>query len=237
MGNQSSKISHALRTNRGHTAPTRVLIKWPKDAERARRIVRRSNARPTGKLSSRKNGRQVHWESQLEREAFLLHEVDHTVLSYQEQPAEILFSLRGRTHSHIPDLLVETRTCKIFREIKSDREVGEDFVQERTALLSELLPQYGFKYDLLAESDIRCQPRLDNARFICQHAKFPIQDKERELALAVFREIGGSISWRKVQQGALGKYSVVIACQLFIEGRISLHIDQDISDDAQLSLI
>lgn len=81
----------------------------PEDSQRIRDVVLRSNARVTGKYPSLKNGRMMQWESQLEKDAFLMFEFDYTVESYCEQPAKISYTLNGKRHFHIPDIFIKKK--------------------------------------------------------------------------------------------------------------------------------
>ena len=56
----------------------------------------------------------VEWESLLERDAILLFEFSPGVVSYQEQPAEILYELEGVIHRYYPDFEVILKEKNLF---------------------------------------------------------------------------------------------------------------------------
>ena len=74
---------------------------------RARKVISRSRGRVTGKFASMKMRATIYWESQLERDAIMLMEVDPLVLAYYEQPFILEYRHEGEIHNYTPDLLVE----------------------------------------------------------------------------------------------------------------------------------
>lgn len=158
-----------------------ITIQFAAVGERARKVVRRSNYRMTGKFPSIKNGRMIHWESHYEKMAFQLLEIAPFVVSYREQPAIFKFiNLEGTSQKHFPDLMVELiNGRKLFVEVKSDRAKGDQNLMERTSLLQDLIQQNGYRYLMVYPDQIESFYYLENAEQMLWYAKtsvpFPVQ--------------------------------------------------------------
>lgn len=160
-----------------------INIHFAAEGERARKVVRRSNYRMTGKFPSFKNSRMMHWESHYEKMAFQLLEIAPFVVSYREQPATFKFSnSEGFTQTHFPDLLVELANGrKLFIEIKPDSAKEDSVLMARTSLLQDLIKQKGYRYLVIYPDQLESFYYLENAKEILWHAKlpvpFPVQQK------------------------------------------------------------
>jgi len=151
---------------------TPIKIDWPKSNQvRIRKVVSRSNHRVTGKYPSLKMGRIMQWESTLERDAFILMDVDPSVIEYHEQPAKISYYIDGNKHEHFPDVLVVRPDGSYFVEIKHDKDASKDKVATRTQLLSEQLPALGFGYLVLTETELRTGSKLENSRRLLRYGR------------------------------------------------------------------
>ena len=110
-----TKILEALTSSGLNTTPStdpaimgNITIRFAKNGEAMRKVVRRANYRMTGKFPSELNGEMVHWESMYELWSFQMLEITPSVRSYKAQPAEISYSgMDGVRHLHYPDILVE----------------------------------------------------------------------------------------------------------------------------------
>ncbi|WP_290594899.1 hypothetical protein [Arenimonas sp. SCN 70-307] len=71
---------------------------------------------------------------------------------FQEQPAELTFDWRSRSHRHYPDFLVVAGELREFWEIKNDKEAADIRFRRRAERLSELLEPLGYAYRLVAGS-------------------------------------------------------------------------------------
>ena len=70
---------------------------------RARKIISPSGGIIRGKFPSRKNGRMIHYEGLLERDAILLFEMSPNIVRYREQPEAILYPDGARLRKYTPD--------------------------------------------------------------------------------------------------------------------------------------
>lgn len=135
-----------------------------------RKIPRKSRSL-SGLLPSSKNGRQLAFESALERDLFLLLEFSPEVRRYEEQPTQIVvLHPDGREGTYVPDALVG------YHDASRPEELLEVKYEEtlRTSA-EELAPvfesanrhaqQNGLRFRVVTEREIRT-PYLKNAKFL-----------------------------------------------------------------------
>lgn len=209
-----------------------ITIEFATDKSvRMRKVVSRSNLRVTGKYPGRKAKRMMRWESKLELLAFKLHDVASYVKRFQEQPARITFFLNDEKRVHVPDLLVEIHHGYIFREIKTDEEANSPEILERTRYLSEVLPAYGYQYDILTESEIKKQPRLDNAEFLLRHARKKVGLLEWEAFRKRYVPEGG-VWWKNVLSNQCEVLDIFQICTLILDSYLLIDIENLGDSDA-----
>lgn len=201
-----------------------ITITFPDDGARARRVVSRSNYRVSGKHPGFKCRRMYHWESYLERDAFLLLEADPLVLSFREQPAVLTYEQNGEERRHYPDLLVRSRRGTEFVEVKTDKDAESEEVAARTALLQPPLADHGYGYRVWTESEIRVHPRLDNVRYLLRYGRTPVPLERVERLRQLFCKIP-DMPWGALIGGLLGPHSLQDACRLVLEGRLVMDLD------------
>ena len=163
-------------------------IKFAESGKRIREIVRRSNARMTGKFPSTKNNRMMHWESQYELETFQILEISPLVAAYNEQPAEFKYlSSDGILHMHYPDILVTLSSGNsFFIEVKPQNEETNQLLAERTALLTSLLRPMGYGYIMILPEQINSLAYLENAKQLLRYSKSPMPETIWEIARNLF---------------------------------------------------
>lgn len=194
---------------------------------RSRKVVSRSNARPTGKYPSWKMGRMLHWESENELNAFRILNCNPDVISFNEQPCEIVYVLDGQTRSHFPDILVETNSRKELWEVKPESKALELDVATRTEFLAEALPAWGYSYRLALASELARQPRQKNAFLLLGLGRRAIADCEREsIRRALARQ--GSLLWSDACRGEYSVRGREILCNLVLSGILAIDMNSPI---------
>lgn len=196
-----SKHGHISPEKNATNISASIDIQFAYEGERARKVVRRSNCRMTGKQPSTKISRMVHWESNYEKEVFQLLEIAPFVASYCEQPATFKYKNGdGVIHTHYPDLFVElVNGIKLFLEIKPDSAKGDVFLLNREKLLKKLLTLRGYIYFQVYPNQIESYHYLENAQHMLWHAKVPapypvklkiqkLLEREKEVALGTLIE-------------------------------------------------
>lgn len=153
---------------------------------RARRVVKRSNARITGKYPGWKARRMLQWESPHERNAMRLLDACPAVVSFNEQPCEIHYVMHGEKRKHYPDLLVQGNHWKEFWEIKTRSDAEQPEVAERSAFMAKALPAYGYGYRIVLAEDLKLECRLKNAKRLLKLGRIDIPSLERERIRQMF---------------------------------------------------
>lgn len=90
-----------------------------------RKVVHRANRKHVGYFPSRKIGRQVAFESLLERNYFFLLEYDPEVENFCEQPLDITFLHNGKKRHYYPDVAVERNGQIHIVEIKPSSKLND----------------------------------------------------------------------------------------------------------------
>lgn len=138
---------------------------------RAREVVRRTGGILRGFVPSRKNGRTVHHEGLLERDAITLFEAHQRVVQYREQPLVIHYPDGQRLRRYTPDfeLLLETGETLLV-EIKPERSLQTADVQHKLRCIAAHMERTAQSFVVVDSSVIRKEPRLSNLRQILQQA-------------------------------------------------------------------
>lgn len=202
-----------------------LAIDFPANGARARKVVTRSRARPTGKHPSWKMNRMVQWESPHERNAFRRLDVTPEVITFEEQPAVITYRLKGVVHKHFPDILVRYRYKQEFWEVKTSADASLDEVAARTALMERLLPSLGFTYRMALAEDLAKEPRLSNAIQLLKGGRTPVPLLAWEHLRHAFAR-SPAISWGDILDGALGNDGMRNVCRLILEGHLSMDMSK-----------
>jgi len=193
-----------------------------------RSVVSRSRTRPTGKYPSWKMNRMLEWESNSELLAFRLLDCDPKIRRFVEQPCEIVYIIGGETRRHYPDIYVEYQFEKQLWEVKDDSSASEADLVARTKLLTEGLKAHGFTYRLVLASELRKQPRLQNANILLSHGRGSIEEIGRERVRLIIQR-AGSLSWGGACAGEYGQNGRQILCRLILEGVLTTDMDQPLS--------
>ncbi|HWW05902.1 TnsA endonuclease N-terminal domain-containing protein [Collimonas sp.] len=130
---------------------------------RAREPIGRSFGLVRGKFPSRKIGRMVHWESQLERDAVKLFEFSSGISAYREQPMRVYYGHDGKTRRYTPDFEITLHTGEIqFIEVKPLQKTLDPQESARLARIQDHFDQNGNTLRVITEVDIRQKQLLEN---------------------------------------------------------------------------
>lgn len=209
------------------TAVPEVKINFPKDGKiRSRKVVSRSNARNTGKYPSWKMGRMMQWESVHEGNAMRILDASPHVTAFHEQPCEIIYSMNGEQRRHYPDFMVIEGNLREFWEVKTEADANSAEVAERTAFLTELLPEYGYSYRVVLAEALAKQPRLDNVKRLNKLGRQPISILEQERVRRLFTH-EPVITWGMLEQ--VSPQTLRNVSRLILEGKLCIDFNQPIS--------
>ncbi|MES2012349.1 MAG: TnsA endonuclease N-terminal domain-containing protein [Pseudomonadota bacterium] len=209
-----------------------IEINFPTNGKiRSRKVVSRSNAHNTGKYPSWKMQRMMQWESTHEGNAMRILDATPSVVSFNEQPCEIVYTLHGVKRRHYPDLMVVEPHRRELWEVKTARDANEPEVAERTAYLTDVLPAYGYGYRMVLAEVLATQPRLDNVKRLNKLGRHPVSGLEQESIRRIFMQ-------EPVLQWGMFEAQSPIALQhisrLILEGKLHIDLHQPINAASQI---
>lgn len=196
-----------------------LTIEWAKPGQRARKIVRRSNLRVTGKFPSFRNNTSVHWESFNERDCFIRLDANPRIVSFKEQPATLTYFLNGKTYKHFPDLFVVGNGRAGFIEVKSHTDPDLCEAIERGDAIRPVLLMQGFDYFVVTDLEIRQEPQFSDAKILLRLGRNPVSDIRKEQLRRFF--LRKPPRWRDIVSGTFGENAVFDVCRLLLEGYFS----------------
>jgi hypothetical protein len=127
---------------------------------RKRKVITRSGARTRGCYFSLKSSRLIEWDSPLENDALHVMEFDDRIAFLRGHQEEIRVD---GLFIAFPDLFTELvdGTIEIV-EVKDDFALTKPEVLQRLAQIAAHYERAGVRYRVMAEQEIRQQPRLRN---------------------------------------------------------------------------
>lgn len=149
-----------------------------------------------GLFWSRKNGCLVPFESGLERDCCLHLESLPSITGYKAQPGLVTYRMGGRMRKAYPDFLVVDQHQNLI-EVKHSDKASRPEMQEKVAILQQLLADRGFRYGVLTERDIRT-PRLKVVRAVYTQARLGTHPQLRSALLDWIATEPGQASYEEV---------------------------------------
>lgn len=150
-----SKKRNVVPLGTQHRAALRSKIEFQAEHNRSREPVTRSRGAVRGRFPSKKMGRMVDWESQLERRACYRFEFSTAVLTFQEQPQPIRFRIGDQLVKYTPDFelsLINGETW--FVEIKPYDHLQRPDLSERLSLASEWYRSNGNRFVVITDKEL-----------------------------------------------------------------------------------
>lgn len=222
-------------TNTRRTSEITSVIFATPEQVRARKVVTRSRARSTGKFPSLKMHRMLQWESEHEKNAMYLLEANPAVTELREQPCVIHYSDGSGPRLHYPDIYVVIDGVKEIWEVKTEAEALRCETKFRTALMTRLLPEHGYRYKQILDVDLKKQPFLNNAKTIVHGGVRPVSLREWE-GLRRILEREGHLRWSDACSGAYGAWGRHMLCRLALDGQLEFNRASILSAATQFSI-
>lgn len=124
-----------------------------------------------GYFPSRKNRRQISFESTFERDLFYLLELDPDVVCYEEQPITVQLEWDGVQFTYTPDVCVVLRSLDvpIYYEVKPSI---EDFPGNKKKAMDCWASIHDVKFEVIDASHIRSGIALERAKFLYPYLRF-----------------------------------------------------------------
>ena len=149
---------------------------------RAREPISRSFGLIRGKFPSRKMGRMIHWESQLERDAIMLFEFSPGIAAYREQPLKTQYVIDGKVRRYTPDFeLTFNSGSKELIEIKPAQKLLCREELRRFACIQGHLNANGHVFRILTEREIRQSVLLENLNVLLRYRQAALTPFERRV--------------------------------------------------------
>jgi hypothetical protein len=206
----------------------------PEDQLRSRKVVSRSNSRPTIKYPSWKNQRMIQCESVYELNACFLLDSDNSVIGFHEQPCRIDYITPKAKRSHYPDFLVEkSNGTKEFWEVKADLEFEKEDVILREELLRGLLPDLGYEYRLVCGKSMRSGFRLKNAHYLVRNGRTPLDMTVFNLALEYFTKYE-ACEWKDFSVFDDAIKNRLVLARLILEGYVLFDPNESLSESSRV---
>jgi hypothetical protein len=135
------------------------------------RKIKKSYRSVTGYFMSRKNNRQLAFESTLEHDFYLTLEFDPSVISFEEQPFKLQYVCNGVNRFYTPDSLVHYRNSSTVYEVKYQAEYDSDEeLRQKLSCITEQIENER-KYSFRIFTDITVdQVYLQNLKFLYKFA-------------------------------------------------------------------
>jgi TnsA endonuclease N terminal len=146
-----------------------------------------------GKFPSLKAGRNVWWESLLERDYIHLLEFDSDVTKYEEQPVRVAYPFEGRVRHYTPDFLVERKDGRrIIVEVKSKEKASTEEFRLFLLAVAPVIQKLGYEFLVATEEMIRVEPLLENIKILWGYSRIPFFSRHQVLCRKFLRENDGA---------------------------------------------
>ena len=138
---------------------------------RSREVVRPTGGIVRGKFPSRKNGRMIHHEGLLERDAIYHFETSPAIVRYREQTATVHYADGPRLRRYTPDFEVKlTSGFVVLVEIKPEAKLADPDTSHKYRCIADHFTRSGQAFRIVTDAPLRAQPRLRNLRTIYHRA-------------------------------------------------------------------
>lgn len=200
---------------------------------RSREVVRPTGNIMRGKFSSRKNGKMMHYEGSLERDANYLFETSPNILRYGEQPPKVHYPDGNRLRRYTPDFELVLNTGEIILiEIKPHLELEKQDVKHQLERITEYLTQMDRPFLVLTDDSIQREPRLTNLIFI--NSELPRIWPTEEAIHNIYQQYVNRFPMDFNQAKDLFAKHHFELSSLIVSGALTLDLDQAIHSETQI---
>jgi hypothetical protein len=144
-----------------------------------RKITNKGTKKCIGKFPSMKAGRNVWYESTIERDFIYLLEFDWDVIRYKEQPFRVKFVYEGKKCTYVPDFFVQRRNKFQVVENKPEEKANTEANRSRHRILKSIFREQGYEFIVVTDIQIRVEPLLGNVKTFWRYARtriHPLQE-------------------------------------------------------------
>lgn len=175
-----------------------VRFIWGEGGLQIRSIVGRGYTRPTGSFPSRKLNITVSYDAMLQRDYIYCCEADPKVVDFLPEPFRLEMYTSLYDLVYFPDVAVlrADGSVGVVEIKKSMSEVDRDpFYRSKLDLGASVMESEGFDFAVLDRAAVQKEPRLTNARTICQNRTTRITTAHRMAILEAIGNCGGTIDY------------------------------------------
>ncbi|HEY9204988.1 MAG TPA: TnsA endonuclease N-terminal domain-containing protein [Candidatus Methanoperedens sp.] len=206
----------------------------------ARNITNRTGFKKTvGKFPSLKMRRTVMWESQIERDFLYLLEFDADVLSFYEQPVEILYAHKTKTGRYFPDLYVERRSCKELIEIKPSSKLNDPKNKIKFLAGEEYCRRRGWIFRVVTDDNIREGNLLKNVKLLNRYAAVDVSTEFEQHTQSLVETNDGEIGLAELivrSREKFGKAAISNIYSLLYHQLLYADLKKTLSDQTTIKL-
>lgn len=138
-------------------------IRWanPEFRERQLKVCLENLSKRTPKHHHSRKAGKVLYRSSYELQAYKLLDRDPRVRTYVPEPGRIAYTLNGREHSYVPDLLVKHRCGrKVVVEIKPESQVATEKNLAKFRAAKRFCIEHGADWEVWTEKELFDAPTL-----------------------------------------------------------------------------
>jgi TnsA endonuclease N terminal len=200
---------------------------------RSREVVRPTGTIMRFKFPSRKNGKMMHCEGSLERDAIYLFETSPNVLRYGEQPPKVHYLDGNRLRRYTPDFELVLNTGEIILvEIKPHTRLEDQDVKHKLERITEHFTQLDQLFLVLTDKNISREPRLTNLKFI--NSELPRLWPTEAAIQNVYQQYENRFPMDFNQAKDLFAKHQLALSSLIVSGILTLDLDQAIHSETQI---
>jgi hypothetical protein len=136
-----------------------------------RKVTNKGTKKCIGQFPSIKIGRNVWYESTIERDYVYLLEFDSDVIRYKEQPFRLKYIYEGDSHTYVPDFFVQRRGKFQVIENKPKEKTNIEANKLRYRLLKSIFREQGYEFIVATDKQIRINPLLENVKIFWRYSR------------------------------------------------------------------
>ncbi|MCW8330273.1 Tn7 transposase TnsA N-terminal domain-containing protein [Photobacterium sp. SDRW27] len=155
------------------------------------RNLTKSRGKNIHRYASVKMNHRVSVETALECDACYHFDFASSIRKFCSQPIRYSFAIDDKTHTYVPDFLVEFTTGEfILYEVKRDKEANSNQFKREFNAKAAAAEQLGVYLELIKESHIRVTPLLQNLKLIHRYASRKNLSETQKTLLSILCNYG-----------------------------------------------
>jgi hypothetical protein len=139
-----------------------------------RKITNKGTKKCIGQFPSIKIGRNVWYESTIERDYIYLLEFDPDVIRYKEQPFRVKYIYEGKRYTYVPDFFVQRKNKFQIVENKPEEKANTQASKLRFRLLNFIFREQGYEFLVATDKQIRIKPLLEDIKIFWRYARVQV---------------------------------------------------------------